>query len=232
MTGSSFTDTLRVEARPSWDLAMAHRFCREVADDTISDSHFARYLRIEYGFLDSAAVALGYTVVKAPDFVTRRHLATALYGLTTDQEAYFRDAFATMGIDPDDQKGGTATGQRLRLHELTAATARDAGFAEILTVMLGAEWFYQSWCTQAAATPSRRPVIRRWVELHAGGPFITHVDWLRCELDRLVGAQDPSGRERHRDLFAAVLDAECDFHDRVYASAEAHPQDPTRKEAT
>ena len=221
MISPGFTDTLRVEAQASWERAMAHRFCREVADDTISDVHFARYLRIEYGFLDSAAIALGHAVVKAPDFAARRHLASALHGLTSNQDAYFRDAFAAMKIGPDDPTDEALLGRGLRLHKLTATTARDAGFTEILTMMLGAEWFYQSWCTRAAATPSRRPVIRRWVELHASGSFVTHVAWLRGELGQFANALDTPDRARHCRLFAAMLDAECEFHDHVYATGEA-----------
>ena len=39
----------------TWDAALDHRFFREVAADTLADEVFARYLRIEYGFVDTAA---------------------------------------------------------------------------------------------------------------------------------------------------------------------------------
>jgi hypothetical protein len=55
-------------------------FLREVATDAIDDRVFARYLRIEYGFVDTAARALGYAVAKAPSFQERRRLGLGPYG--------------------------------------------------------------------------------------------------------------------------------------------------------
>src|SRR5579862_9972630 len=87
---------MRANSRRTWDAALDHRFFREVATDAIDDGVFARYLRIEYGFVDTAAKALGYAVAKAPSFQERRRLGLGLYGLVTDQEQVFVDAFERM----------------------------------------------------------------------------------------------------------------------------------------
>ena len=57
---------MRARADRTWRAVLRHRFFREVATDAIADRVFARYLRIEYGFVDTAARALGYAVAKAP----------------------------------------------------------------------------------------------------------------------------------------------------------------------
>ena len=84
--------------RRTWNAILGHRFFREVATDAIDDRVFARYLRIEYGFVDTAARVLGYAVAKAPSFQERRRLGLGLHGLVTDQEQFFINAFERMGV--------------------------------------------------------------------------------------------------------------------------------------
>src|SRR5271166_5552515 len=94
----TFSEQMRSQTKAAWDAAIGHRFFRGVANDTIDDRVFARYLKIEYGFVDCAAAALGYAVAKAPSFRERRHLALGLHGLVTDQEQFFVSAFDRTGI--------------------------------------------------------------------------------------------------------------------------------------
>ncbi len=51
-----FSDWLRARAAPAWAQAVGHRFTRELADDTLPDEVFARYLIQDYVFIDT----LGY----------------------------------------------------------------------------------------------------------------------------------------------------------------------------
>jgi thiaminase len=92
--GAGFTDWLRVSAEATWKQALAHRFFNETAGDTIEDRVFARYLGIEYAFVDSAAVVLGHA---APGFAERRWLAIGVHGLVTNQQDYFVAAFERSG---------------------------------------------------------------------------------------------------------------------------------------
>ena len=97
---------------------LRHRFFREIATDAIADRVFARYLRIEYGFVDTAARALGYAVAKAPSFQERRRLGLGLYGLVTDQEQVFVDAFERMGAPANERTSLAPQGLALPLHAL------------------------------------------------------------------------------------------------------------------
>jgi hypothetical protein len=53
---------IRSAAISEWEAATGHRLFREIIADTISDDDFERYLRIEFAFIDTAAVALGAAV--------------------------------------------------------------------------------------------------------------------------------------------------------------------------
>jgi thiaminase len=56
---SSFSERMRAQGRRTWNAILGHRFFREVATDAIDDRVFVWYLRIEYGFVDTAARVLG-----------------------------------------------------------------------------------------------------------------------------------------------------------------------------
>ncbi|HWY82043.1 MAG TPA: TenA family protein [Roseiarcus sp.] len=215
---SSFSERMRARADPTWKAILRHGFFREVATDAIDDRVFARYLRIEYGFVDTAARALGYAVAKAPSFQERRRLGLGLYGLVTDQEQVFVDAFERMGA-PDDERSGLAPqGLALPLHALFLKVAETEGYEEILACTLAAEWMYLTWCSTANQSPSSRVYIRDWVGLHAGGAFAEHVAWVRSEIDSRGPTLTQARQARLGALFEQALEAEIAFHDAAYAA--------------
>lgn len=214
---ASFSNEMRLAAHATWSAAIEHRFFREVASDCVADRVFERYLRIEYGFVDCAAMVLGFAVAKAPSFAERRRLGFGLHGLVTDQESFFVAAFEKirtprqfhMALQPDEKAAP--------LHEVFLGVARKEGYEEILACILAAEWMYHTWCSRAHRTPSSRSYIRDWVALHAGGAFADHLIWLRSEIDARAPALTLKRQARLRSLFARVLAAEMSFHDAAYA---------------
>jgi thiaminase/transcriptional activator TenA len=215
---SSFSERMRGHADRTWRAILRHRFFREVATDAINDRVFARYLRIEYGFVDTAARALGYAVAKAPSFQERRRLGLGLYGLVTDQEQVFVDAFEGMGAPGKERTGLSPQGLALPLHALFLKVAETEGYEEILTCTLAAEWMYLTWCSAANQSPSSRGYIRDWVALHAGGAFAEHVAWVRSEIDTRGPALTEARQARLDALFEEALEAEIAFHDAAYAA--------------
>ena len=213
---SSFSGRMRDHADRTWNAILGHRFFREVATDAIDDRVFARYLRIEYGFVDTAARALGYAVAKAPSFRERRRLGLGLYGLVTDQEHVFVDAFDRMGAPDNERTGLAPQGLTLPLHALFLKVAETEGYEEILACILAAEWMYLTWCSTANQSPSSRGYIRDWIGLHAGGPFAEHVAWVRSEIDSRGPALTEARQKRLSALFEEPLEAEIAFHDAAY----------------
>jgi thiaminase (transcriptional activator TenA) len=213
----TFSDQMRTAALATWSAAIGHRFFREVMADEVEDDVFARYLRVEYGFVDCASIVLGYAVAKAPSFRERRRLAFGLHGLVTDQENFFVAAFEQMnlppalrvGLSPDDRSGA--------LHEVFLGAAKHEGYEEILACVLAAEWMYLTWCSMAHRTPSSRAYVRDWVALHAGSAFTDHVAWVRSEIDTRAPRLAPRKQARLHILFEEALAAEIIFHDAAYA---------------
>jgi thiaminase/transcriptional activator TenA len=212
----SFTSTLREKIRGVWEEAIRHRLFHEIATDTIDDAVYERYLKIEFGFVDTAARVLGLTVAKAPSFTERRVLAASLHDLTANQFDYFLGTFEQLGSPPEQRHPTYRPALAEDLHALFETTATHGRYEEILTCMLAAEWLYLEWCSEAHKTPSRRPYIADWVALHAGGNFARHVKWLREQLDRLAPRLDDSTRVQLAHLFKASLIAEIGFHTAAY----------------
>jgi thiaminase (transcriptional activator TenA) len=213
----SFSERMRLSALPTWNAVVGHRFFREIQSDTIEDRVFARYLRIEYGFVDCAAKALGYAVAKAPSFRERRRLALGLYGLVTDQEQFFVSAFERIGAHPDLRSALPPNALSAPLHKLFLDTAKDEGYEEILACTMAAEWMYFTWCSEANTSPSSRGAIRDWVALHADGAFAEQVAWIRSEIDSCAPRLSAARQLRLCALFEQALAAEILFHDAVYA---------------
>ena len=214
--GARFSEEMRNRAQIAWDAVLGHRFFRQIGADTVEDRVFERYLRIEYGFVDCAAAALGYAVAKAPSFRERRHLAHGLFGLVTDQEEFFVAAFERIGAPRDQRSGLPPQGPSAPLHDLFLSVAKMEGYEEIIACVLGAEWLYLTWCSEAGKTPSSRSVIRDWVALHAGGAFADQVEWVRAEIDERGPRLNAERKARLHSLFEQVLLAEIAFHDAAY----------------
>jgi thiaminase/transcriptional activator TenA len=215
---ASFSEGMRARSDRTWNAILGHRFFREVATDAVDDRVFARYLRIEYGFVDTAARALGYAVAKAPSFQERRRLGFGLFGLVTDQEQVFVDAFERMGAPDNERTALPPQGLAFPLHALFLKVAETEGYEEILACTLAAEWMYLTWCSTANQSPSSRGYIRDWVALHAGGPFADHVAWVRSEIDNRGPALAADRQARMSALFEQALEAESAFHDAAYAA--------------
>ena len=211
MIGQSVSEVIRARSASIWERAVNHRLFGEIATDQVSDAVFNQYLRIEFGFIDTAAVVMGFAIAKAPDLETRRHLSRGLNGLTTDQclffEAALKSAPEATPIRPPRADG---------LHNHFLTIARNEEYPEIVACMLAAEWMYETWCRRAIATPSSRPHIADWVALHAGGPFAAQVAWMRAQLDSV--AEQGRNVDRLFQVFHEALEQEIRFHDAAYES--------------
>ena len=214
----AFSVQMRAAAHATWSAAVNHRFFREVAADRVADDVFARYLRVEYGFVDCASIVLGYAVAKAPSFAERRKLAFGLYGLVTDQENFFVEAFERMNLPPALRVGLPPNDLSGALHRVFLGAAENEGYEEILACILAAEWMYLAWSATANKTPSSRAYVRDWVTLHAGGAFADHVAWVRSEIDARAPSLGPRRQARLRALFERALAAEITFHDAAYSA--------------
>ena len=208
MTGE-LSSEIRERAGVEWSSAANHRLFREIIADTVDDRDFERYLRIEFAFIDTAAVALGAAVRLAPDIADRVVLASGLHDLLTSQVAFFEVALG-------DDRSTIAPPSATLLHELFREVADGQSYAQLLAAMLAAEWLYVTWCASTIGHSSSRATIRAWTELHTSRAFTQHASWLRHRLDALSSSLAQTERDRVAEVFRRALAAETRFHDAVY----------------
>jgi thiaminase/transcriptional activator TenA len=211
---SGASDDIRASAAADWQAATGHRLFREIIDDSVDDRVFERYLRIEFGFIDTAAATLGAAVARAPNIDDRTVLTAGLHDLLTSQVDFFEGVLAAdrTALVPPSARG---------LHLHFDAMTRSGDYTELLATMLGAEWLYQTWCAETVVEPSRRDTIRAWTELHTSQAFTGHVAWLRDRIDALMvpsgtAPKPPAARARLGHAFQRSLAAEVRFHDAAY----------------
>ena len=211
-----FSGWLKAGNLELWERMVGHRFCRDLAEDCLSETAFVRYLRYEHSFVRAAIATFAYALAKAPTPADQDHLLGILNALAGEQQSYFQRTFAGLGLDaavlPDDVLPPAARG----LRDGVLAIAASGGFSEILAAMLAAEWMYLTWCEEAHGRQPQRRAPANWIRLHVEPGFRSQVAWLRRRLDVLGPALDPPIQQQCWAHFGRVLELEVAFHDAPY----------------
>lgn len=206
----NFTDYLLDQHQEAWQAMQQHQFVLDIERDQLPDSVFNRYLVFEGNFVATAIAIFALGVSKAPDIRQQRWLIGVLNALVDTQIAWFESVLASRGVDPRDYPDDLPDVNRFRDGMLNVA--REGSYAEIITLMFGAEWMYYHWCKRVSAQPQKDADVRRWVEMHAEDAFFQQALWLKAELDRCAMSLSAEEKQRLSDLYGTVLQWEIDFH--------------------
>lgn len=211
-----FTDWLRETAEPHWSQATGHRFTRELADDSLPDDVYRRYLIQDYIFLDVLVRIVGYAIATAPSLTARVKLSAFLAAVTGEENTYFLRSFESLGVTPTDLEAMPPDEVTKGFQETMLGAAQSSGYPEILSVFLPAEWIYLAWAKQAVGQSPSRFYLREWIELHSLPEFEAFVLWLRAELDREARALPLERQENLAGLFRRIAELEVAFFDAAY----------------
>lgn len=214
------TDALRAANIDAWHAATGHRFVKELADDTIAEATFRQYLMQDYAFIGTLVELVAYAIAKAPTMQSKRRLAAFLAAVTGDETNYFERALTAVGAPGAFQTPPPLNDVTETFRSLMIETASNGSYAEILSILVPAEWIYQTWAAEvrAAGKKPSRFYLEEWIELHANPGFDAFVRWIREELDREL-AVGPATQSRATSLFAKTVRLEVEFFDAVYESA-------------
>ncbi len=211
-----FTDWLRAAAEPAWTEATEHRFVAELADDTIADDVFRRYLVQDYAFVTTLADLVGHAAGDAPTVEATRELAGFLRTLTDEEDDYFERSFDALSVPEADRVTPEKTATTDAFEDLLTRAALEGGYAESLAALTAVEWVYCTWGVASADAALDRFYLAEWVDLHALPSFESFVGWLRTELDRegpTLSARREARVARH---FRRAVDLEVAFFDAAY----------------
>lgn len=213
------SERLRDAHRLAWDAAVEHRFVQELVDDTIDDTVYARYLTLDYGFINDLTGAVGHTVAMAPGMPEKTRFARFLGVLTDEENDYFLRSFAAFGQPVPSFDNPL---QHPVLDDFAALMDRQratVSYLDILAVLVPVEWVYLSWASDAVARGAAMPerfYLSEWVTLHALPDFRDFVEWMRAEFDREAAAADGAARQRAAAAFLDALLLEARFFDAAF----------------
>ncbi|MFC5136921.1 TenA family protein [Actinomycetospora rhizophila] len=207
----SFAEHLRAATASTWDAAVGHRFVAELWAGTVDDAVLARYLAQDALFLDRFVALLGQAVASADRTGPRLAIARQLGTVAGEEDDYFGRALARLGTPPTVEPLAPTQG----FLDLMDEARRSGAYADVLTVLLVAEWLYLDWASRPQPSP-RDWLHREWIDLHRGSAFAAWVELLRTETDRVAAHADAATRDRMAELFTRAVDLELAFFDAAY----------------
>lgn len=212
---STFSERLRATNAAGWDAAVGHRFVDELLAGTLADDVLAGYLVQDYQFCDAFTALLGQGCASAPDLDSRLVFARQLGMFASDENTYFVDSFDALGVPEQQRSTPQLSDATAAFDALMREALHSRSYAQVLAVLLVAEWLYLDWATRPDAGDSGRPEHLGWIDLHRGPAFTTWVDWLRAQLD----AHEPTDDGERRvveSVFARAVRCELTFFDAAY----------------
>ena len=218
----SFTEYLRITHQNAWRAATVNRFTRELVADEIDDSVYARYLTLDYAFIDGLVSAFGHAVAAAPGMPEKIRFTNFLAMLTSEENDYFLRSFEAFGLPAPSFDNPVSHPVVDGFNALMAQQRAAGSYLDILAVLVTVEWVYLEWASAAVAgttTAPERFYLSEWIGLHADPGFVEFVNWMRREMDREAAAADPAARERAEAAFLAALKLEAAFFEASYDPA-------------
>lgn len=216
---SGFADTLQARNADVWAAATDNRFVRELVADTMDDRVYARYLRLDYAFIDALTASVGHAVAVAPGMPAKTRFAGFLSVLTSEENDYFLRSFGAFS-EPLPTFDNPVSHPVVDGFGALLARQRAAGsYLDILSVLVPVEWVYLEWASNAAKSGAPLPgrfYLSEWITLHADAGFAEFVNWMRAELDNAAAKATDAERSRAEATFVEALELEAAFFAASY----------------
>mmetsp|Transcript_16535 Transcript_16535/g.42436 ORF Transcript_16535/g.42436 Transcript_16535/m.42436 type:complete len:250 (-) Transcript_16535:376-1125(-) len=212
-----FTDMLAREMGDEWTRVIEHRFTDELADGTLDLGILKCYLVQDHRFIDAFVVLLASMIAKARSLADRIPGAQFLGLITGQENTYFERSFEALGVDATTRESTMDAPPMAAFQGLMRDAAASGSLAEMLAVLVVAEWSYQSWGERVLPRAVSQPFyFREWVDLHSGPYFGSVVAYLRGLLDAEVVYLSPDELDAVRGRFANATRLEFEFFEHCY----------------
>ena len=218
-----FTDSLTSQIQETWDSVVNHRFTDELASGTLDLGVLRCYLIQDHRFIDAFVVLLSSMIAAARSLEDRIPGAQFLGLITSQENTYFLRSFDALGVTQTERETTPNAPATSAFQALMRDAAKSGSLAEMLAVLVAAEWSYQSWGERVKPQAVAEPFYyREWVDLHSGDYFGSVVGYLRGLLDK-EGALLPEGElAKVKDRFFTAMRLEKEFFDTCYKAESKH----------
>lgn len=212
----SFTGRLRTASEEQWEAAVRHRFVDELFAGSVSDEVLARYLVQDYQFFDAFVAMLGACVATTDSKPARLRFSQQLGMLAADEDGYFQQSFRTLGVDEEEITAPELTRPTAEFVEQMWEVANSRDYADLLVVLVIAEWLYLDWGERDLPLP-QEPKHRGWIELHRGEEFRAWTQFLIDELNRVAPPVESDDGARLAERWHRIVAIEHAFFDAAYS---------------
>ncbi|KAL7467034.1 hypothetical protein ACHAXS_007305 [Conticribra weissflogii] len=215
----TFTEELREAAGDQWDRVVNHKFTTELARGDIDKEVLKKYLIQDHRFLDAFVILLSSAISKARSLEDRIPGCQFLALITGKENTYFERSFEVLGCSDQDERMKIPDAPvTVNFCDLMRDIAMKGTLGEILSVLVVAEWSYQTWGEKVLPITNKEVDFTtwEWVDLHSGTYFSEVVSYLRGLLDREGDLLDDGGREKCKNAFLRAIQLEEDFFDMAY----------------
>ncbi len=211
----AFSERLVHAVAPQWQAMLQHPFLLQLADGTLPQGCFERWLRQDYLFVREDLGFIGCLVARAPQAL-RRMLGDFIPALHRELDLF--EAMAQeLGVSLD------ATEPAPICHAYNMfllATVQTRSFAESFTVLYGAERaYYDSWAWVKSHQRQTSP-YQRFIDHWSSDAFAAWVQDLARTLDTLAVRSGPDELARMEELFRFVVRYEYLFWDMALTGSE------------
>ena len=209
------------EAEPIRAAQREHPFVRGIADGSLPEATFGRWLRQDYLYLVEFSRALAFAAARADRLASMTFYSDLLHlTLATEMDLHRRFA-ARFGIAEKELEAETPWPTTRAYADFLVRTAATGRPADVPAVLIPCEWGYLDLAEgMAAAGLPEDGRYADWIVSYTSPEYRAAVEWLKEEFERLAG--DASGRERDRlrELFLTSSRYELAFWEMCWRGEE------------
>ncbi|MFW6199569.1 MAG: thiaminase II [Gemmatimonadota bacterium] len=198
----AFTDDLYSAAEDVWAAQLGHPFVQGLADGSLDEHRFERWVLQDYLYLKEFARIFAWATAKAERLESMGWYAAVLdLTLNTEMELH-REYAARFGLTPDDLEAADMWPTTRAYTDFLVRTAADGEMLDLLAALLPCAWGY-SFIGQALAReePPEDQRYADWIAQYASEEFAEATEWLRDEMDRLAEGSTEETKKRLTEIF-------------------------------
>ena len=211
------TDTLRDSCPADWAAATDNPFTRELGAGTLPDAKLAWYLVQDYTFIEGFVKLMGGAIATSPRLADALPKAQFLGVIAGPENTYFERCFDALGVAEAERTDPTLSVEAKGFHTLMAEARESGRYANMLAMLVGAEWSYLAWATPYADRIETLPFqYAEWIALHSGPYFESVVEHLRSQLDTEWQRMSDAARAEATVYFQRCIALERAFFEASY----------------
>lgn len=214
----SLSEHLHAHVLPVWEAQLEHPFVAGLADGTLEEERFERWVRQDYRYLKEFARVFAWAVAKA-DSLDSMGWYAAVLDLTLNTEMDLHRGYAArFGLSPEDLEATEVWPTTRAYTDFLVRVSADGDMLDLLAALLPCAWGYL-WLARRMKEGGLPDDARYadWIEMYASDDFAEAAGWLRAEMDRLGAAVTDEKRAKLEEIFLVSSRYEARFWEMCWS---------------